>query len=409
MMAREVLIVPANLSAEQSTDRLISVLSWATFLEWMAAGAFLPMLPAYLKGQGGSPATIGLVMASFFVAGVVGQYPAGKLADLWGRRPVIISGLLLYSVASLLFLLHVAPLAEAFLRFLQGLGAGAVEIGTMSLVGVAVAPEFRGRAYAKIVSRQFLGLAIGPIIGSVAGVEHMDLVFLLTGGLSGLALIPMIRSSTLEAHSDAEALREPSPRPKITRPLLGSILAMTSIGLTIGVYESCWTLLMEHRGATALQVGISWTLFCLPFMLGTRPAGWLADHRDRRWLVLGSITSTSIFLAIYAGISSIPWLLSLAMVESIGASLAIPSAQSLVAQFVPAGQLGRAQGMVTTGQTAATAVSAMVAGSLFGIGPAVPFIVIAVVAISFPPLVAYLWRDVEGHSHRHEAKDTMSR
>jgi DHA1 family multidrug resistance protein-like MFS transporter len=97
------------------------------------------------------------------------------------------------------------------------------------------------------------------------------------------------------------------------------------------------------------------------------------------------------------------------MVESIGASLAIPSAQSLVAQFVPAGQLGRAQGMVTTGQTAATAVSAMVAGSLFGIGPAVPFIVIAVVAISFPPLVAYLWRDVEGHSHHHEAKDTRSR
>lgn len=382
----------------RSSERLISVLSWVTFLSWMSAGAFLPMLPAYLKGQGASPAMIGVVMASFFVAGVVGQYPAGHLADRFGRRPVIVGGMLIYAASSFLFLLHVNPALEAALRFGQGIGAGAIEIGALSLVGVAVAPTQRGRAYARIVSRQFLGLAIGPVIGSSFGVARMDVVFIITGGLSAMALVPILRSRSLAIHSAEAAEREAGDRPKVTSALLGSILIGISLGLTVGVYESCWTLLMEHRGASQFQIGLSWTLFCLPFMIGTRPAGWLADHRDRRWLVVGSITSACCFLALYSQLSSVTLLLCLGMLESIGASLAIPSQQSLIAQFVRRDQLGRAQGMVATFQTGATAVSAMVAGSLFGLGPEVPFLAIAGSAVLIPPVVAYLWRGVEGRA-----------
>lgn len=382
---------------EHSSDRLISVLSWVTFLGWMSAGAFLPMLPAYLKGQGASPAMIGVVMASFFVAGVVGQYPAGHLADRFGRRPVIVGGMLTYATSSFLFLLHVTPALEAVLRFGQGLGAGAIEIGAMSLVGVAVEPSRRGRAYARIVSRQFLGLAIGPVIGSAFGVAHMDLVFIITGGLSAAALIPVLRSRSLAAHSAEAAERETGARPRVSSALLGSILVGVSLGLTVGVYESCWTLLMQHRGASQFQVGLSWTLFCLPFMLGTRPAGWLADHRDRRWLVVSSITLACCFLAVYSQLASVTLLLCLGMLESVGASLAIPSQQSLVAEFVKREQLGRAQGMVATFQTLATAVSAMVAGSLFGLGAQVPFLAIAGTSVLLSPVVAYLWRNVNGH------------
>lgn len=389
----------------QSSDRLIWVLSWVTFLTWMAAGAFLPMLPAYLKGQGASPATIGVVMASFFVAGVVGQYPAGHLADRFGKRPVIVGGLLIYAVSSFLFLLHVNPALEAVLRFGQGIGAAGIEIGAMSLVGVAVDPANRGRAYASIVSRQFLGLAIGPVIGSAAGVGHMDVVFILTGGLSAAALLPVLRSRSLAAHSAAEAEREPSLRPKVNQALLGSILVGVSLGLTVGVYESCWTLLMDHRGATQFQIGLSWTLFCLPFMLGTKPAGWLADHWDRRVLAVGSITLACGFLALYSQLTTVALLLSFGMLESVGASMAIPSQQSLLAQFVERDQLGRAQGMVSTFQTLATAVSAMVAGTLFSFGAQVPFLAIAGTAILISPVVAYLWRNVEGHTSRASSSD----
>jgi MFS family permease len=42
-------------------------------------------------------------MGAFFVAGVVTQYPLGKLSDRIGRRPVLVFGLVCYAAASVAF------------------------------------------------------------------------------------------------------------------------------------------------------------------------------------------------------------------------------------------------------------------------------------------------------------------
>ena len=49
----------------------------------------------------------------------------------------------------------------------------------------------------------------------------------------------------------------PGPRglPSLNRALLGSLVAAAAIGLTFGVYESCWTLLLDARGAKDWQIG----------------------------------------------------------------------------------------------------------------------------------------------------------
>lgn len=80
--------------------RLIRTLTLTVFLQWMGASAIVPMLPVYIRHLGGTDALAGVVMASFFAAGVLSQYPLGRLADRIGRRPVLIAGLITYGVAS---------------------------------------------------------------------------------------------------------------------------------------------------------------------------------------------------------------------------------------------------------------------------------------------------------------------
>lgn len=75
------------------TDRLVRALAGTTFLLWLGAGAILPLLPEYLRHGGASDAVVGLVMAAYFVAALVSQYPAGRLADRVGRRRVLLGGL----------------------------------------------------------------------------------------------------------------------------------------------------------------------------------------------------------------------------------------------------------------------------------------------------------------------------
>ncbi len=75
--------------AVDQSARLIRVLTLTIFLQWMGASSLIPMLPVYIRRLGGSDALAGVVMASFFAAGVLSQYPIGRLADRIGRRPVL--------------------------------------------------------------------------------------------------------------------------------------------------------------------------------------------------------------------------------------------------------------------------------------------------------------------------------
>lgn len=82
----------------RSARRFVVVLAGAGFVEWLGASAILPLLPAYLRHHGTSPAMVGLVMAPYFLAGLVLQYPLGHLSDRIGHRPILVGGLLTYAV-----------------------------------------------------------------------------------------------------------------------------------------------------------------------------------------------------------------------------------------------------------------------------------------------------------------------
>ena len=367
--------VPVADADRRSADRLVRALTIAIFLQWLGASAILPMLPLFLRQRGGSDAAVGAVMAAYFVAALAFQYPAGRLADRVGRRPVLLGGLTLYALGSIGFLLPVGPAADIGLRALQGAGAGAAEVASLAMISGAVALERRGRAFGSVYGGQLAGMAIGPLVGSLIGVGSMSVIFVAAGAMSMAACIPVLRGSALTRHGAAPGLpRGQLGRPALNRALLGALLTAAALGLTIGVYESCWTLLLTARGAEQWQIGLSWTLFAVPFVAMSRPAGWLADHMDRRVLVVCALVSSITFCALYPFLHSLVWLLALGGVEAIGLAVALPSAQSLLTQSSAPAELGRVQGLFSTSETAAIAVSAAAGGALFAVTAWAPFV-----------------------------------
>ena len=316
-------------------------------------------------------------MASYFAAALVCQYPAGRLADKVGRRPVLVGGLLTYAVGSFGFLAPVDPVADIGLRALQGAGAGAAEVAALAMVAGNVALGRRGRAFASIYGAQLAALAIGPLVGSLIGLSAMSAVFCVAGAIALAVCLPSMPGGIV-ARADATftAIDRQVHRglPRLNRSLVGALCTAGALGLTIGVYESCWTLLLETHHAQDWQVGLSWTLFAVPFVAMARPGGWLADHADRRWLVIGSLASSIFFCCIYPFITNLNLLLALGGLEAVGLAVALPSAQSLLTQGSAEGELGRVQGLFSSSETAAIAVSAGVAGVLFGMATWAPFV-----------------------------------
>jgi MFS family permease len=368
--------------------RFVLVLAGTAFIEWLGASAILPLLPAYLRHHGSSTAAVGLVMSAYFVAGLIVQYPLGRLGDHIGQRPILVGGLLSYALGSLGFLLHPAVGGYILLRGAQGAGAGAVQVASFALVGAAVPPGRRGRAFSMLFAGQLGGMAIGPLAGSAAGISGMGVLFVITAATSTIASLWVLTSLPRVA-STRGALQT---RLVVNRMLLGVILTGLVGGLITGVYETCWTLLLDLRGAHAWQVGLSWTLFAAPFAAFSPLAGRMADRFNRAKLTVAALLSSICFAALYPFLHSLPLLIGLGAVESIGVAIAYPAAQSLLAQSVPTSALGRAQGLSNATQTAAMAASAAASGALFGLAPWAPFVGAAAISAALVAVLPLVWR-----------------
>jgi DHA1 family multidrug resistance protein-like MFS transporter len=403
----------ADPDGAQRSARLIHTLTLTVFLQWMGATAIVPMLPVYIRHLGGSDALAGVVMASFFAAGVLSQYPIGRLADRVGRRPVLIGGLVTYGVASLSFLLPIGAPTAVALRSLQGVGAGAATVAALAMISSSVSVGRRGRAFAAIYGGELAGMAIGPLVGSVVGVRFMWAMFLASGLLSFGACIPALRirepdgdAARRAARTRSDGTMTPLRRVRISPSMVGALICGGALGLTSGVYDICWTLLLLARGASGLEIGVSWTLFAVPFVLATRPSGWLADHMDRRVLVLAGIGVSSALCASYPFIRSVPALVLLGASEAMGFAAAMPAVQSLLTQGSAPSEVGRIQGLFATSQTALTAVSAAAAGAAFALASWLPFVTVASIVFVGLAVVAFIWRSVPGRVERSEEPGT---
>lgn len=380
--------VPST-SPQQTLRRLTIIVG----IQWMGATLGLPLLPLFLEHRGGTPNVIGLIMSSFFVAGLVTQFFLGHLADKFGRRPVMIVALVAYGLSSMTYLLPLLAPWFIVTRLIQGASAGALEVAALSAVSALFDEEHRGRAVSRIFAAQLFGTAMGPVVGILASVNSLGWAYFATGLLSLLAAFVAFRANL------GDRAYDPSPLPKMqwNSQLTGALVAAGAGGLCIGVYEACWSLLMHSHHATSLEIRLSWTMFALPWALFSRFGGWLADHANRRYVALGGLLNTSIFLSIYPHIHNNVVMLFVGSLESVGASLSVPSVSSLLSQGALHRELSRRQGLYATSNTAALALSAGVSGFLFTVDSALPFTLISVIASSLALTTLWWWRNVQGN------------
>lgn len=153
---------------------------------------------------------------------------------------------------------------------------------------------------------------------------------------------------------------------------------------------------MHAHHATTLQIRLSWTMFCLPWVLLSRVGGWIADHLNRRLIALYGLLNGAAFLATYPHIHNNVAMLFLGSFESIGSALSSPSIASLLSQGAQSRELSRRQGLYATSTTASMALAAVSSGYLFTIDSALPFTLVAVVSSGLAISTLYFWRRVEG-------------
>jgi MFS transporter, DHA1 family, multidrug resistance protein len=100
----------------------------------LAVDLYLPALPAIAQGLSASPQAVQGSITVFLAGFCVGMLTYGPISDRYGRRPVMLTGIALFSLASLAcaFAMAVDHLIAA--RFLQALGGGAASVLARAVV-----------------------------------------------------------------------------------------------------------------------------------------------------------------------------------------------------------------------------------------------------------------------------------
>jgi len=141
-----------------------------TFGALMAIGPFsinmyLPSLPTLEREFIAHPAQVQLTLAAYFIGMALGQIPYGALSDRWGRRPPMLLGTILYTLATVGCALATSVEMMIACRFLQALGGCSI----MVVVRAIVRDLFSPLEGAKVLSTLLLVMGVAPIMGPLIG------------------------------------------------------------------------------------------------------------------------------------------------------------------------------------------------------------------------------------------------
>lgn len=253
----------------------------------------MPVFALYAHGLSGTtPQLIGLALGMYGGAQVLLQIPYGLASDRFGRKPVIVVGLILFAIGSV-----VASFAHSIYGVILGRaiqGAGAIPAVLMALAADLTREEQRTKAMAVIgvtIGAAFmLSIVLSPVLNAWIGVPG---IFMLTAVFATVALV-------LVVFAVPTPVREQQRAPRL-REVLGVLREPTLASLGAGIFFLHFILtglFIAFPGllvAAGLPQARQWELY-LPVMvaavLAMVPFVVIANRRHQTRLALGGAIVT---------------------------------------------------------------------------------------------------------------------
>ncbi|WP_242145810.1 MULTISPECIES: MFS transporter [unclassified Bacillus cereus group] len=160
-------------------DRNVWIRFIGETLNGIAMMMLMPFFALYLKDRVDSLFQVGIIMALSPVAASVGSLIGGRIADIYGRKPIMIFSMASNALLMLGFLFIEGFIPYAILSTLLGFSNSLFHPAASAMVADVTAPEKRTEAYGLLRMGHNIGAAIGPILGSLVVVLSKDLVFII--------------------------------------------------------------------------------------------------------------------------------------------------------------------------------------------------------------------------------------
>jgi len=298
-----------------NTFALTALLAALSAFGPLTTDMYLSSMPDIARQLSATPAQVQLTISAYLVGLALGQIVYGPVSDRYGRKPVLLGALAIYSLAGLACAVSASIDLLVAARIFQALGAAGLLVITRAVVRDLYTGARAGRELSVIAAVMALGPVLAPAVGGLLQTAfgwRSVFLALLVVGLAGAAavifLLPeTLRTRTSERFSLMSMLR--SFGVLLRHPAFLAYLGLGAFsysGLIVWISSASFVL-QDLYGLTPFRFGVVFALGALGYMSGsTFAARWVTSLGLDRIVGIGGMTLVAGGMAMLAALAFIP-------------------------------------------------------------------------------------------------------
>ncbi|WJV64138.1 Bcr/CflA family multidrug efflux MFS transporter [Pectobacteriaceae bacterium C52] len=145
--------------------RLIFILGLISMLMPIAIDMYLPALPVIAKEFSVDPGRVQMTLSAYVLGFAIGQLFYGPMSDSIGRKPVILGGVLVFTIAAAACALSQTVEQLIYMRFLHGLSAASASV----VINALMRDMFSKDEFSRMMSFVILVMTIAPLLAPIIG------------------------------------------------------------------------------------------------------------------------------------------------------------------------------------------------------------------------------------------------
>jgi MFS family permease len=352
----------------------VIVVSLISSLRLLGIFLTLPIFSVYaVHYAGASTALAGLAFGIYALAQCFFQIPLGWASDRWGRKPVLMVGLLLFILGSIACALATDIYALIVARALQGTGA----VGAVAFAALAdlTRPGVRAQAYTitgiAIGASFVIGLLAGPFLAAQIGLGGLFYLLALLGCVSLLLAAALFPAERRAARNESRTALKPILLHDHLRPIfIATFVLSFALNLFFFTYPLSWSgigLATTELWKVYLIIFLPTVLLVFPYMRRVERIG-----RFRAPILIGWVTATFGY-GVYLFGAQYDLLLYLSGAAFFfGYSIYQPILPAFLTQRVPMNGRGAAAGVYNSFGFIGSSLGGIVAGASIHVSPSLP-------------------------------------
>ena len=228
------------------------------FLVFTGIGLVIPIMPKYMEDLAISGSTVGLLVAAFSLTQLLFSPLAGRLADSFGRKRMIVIGMIVFALSEALFGIANDAVLLFVSRLLGGISAALIMPAVMAYAADVTTKEERAAGMGYINAAITTGFIIGPGIGGYIAEFGIRVPFY-TAAIAGIiaaCITLFILRESLPAQEDSSALLPPAEQRRsllsllmrsYREPYFISLIIVFVMSFGLANFETVFGLFVDHK------------------------------------------------------------------------------------------------------------------------------------------------------------------